>query len=70
MSQYTFKWRLFIEVIMKTGVKASIIKREANWVPQNPANRAKKGLAFLPHQSYHVDASRIIGGRKDESYGR
>ena len=55
---------------MKTGLKASIIKKEAKKVRQNTADRAKKGLAFLPHQSYHVDAPRIIRGGKDESYGR
>lgn len=55
---------------MRAGQRASTIKRKANKVRQKTANRAKKGLAFLPHQSYHVDAPRIIGGGKDESYGR
>ena len=55
---------------MRAGQRASIIKGKAKKVRQKTANRAKKGLAFLPHQSYHVDAPRIFGGRKDESYDR
>ena len=49
---------------MRAGQRASTIKREANRFRKNTADRAKKGLAFLPHQSYHVDAPRIIGAER------